>query len=105
MSIIKRSITAVALSFVVIFSMSACSSEINVSDDTKAEASRAICGLGGVLVSQLSAGGAITKTAAGLIADNATDENIKSIATKVKNGNMDKELIKELSNYVKELCK
>lgn len=89
-----------------VLALSGCQSgEIKFSDDTKKNGIEVMCGMQSVLISQLGVGGAVTKGAAGIIADNATDEKIVKIAKKVQKGNMDKELIKELKSYVKKQCK
>lgn len=98
----KVAVSVAAMAMV--FSMSSCNGDFVFSDESKQQGMKAICSAAGVLIGQLETGGAIAKLAAGVIADNSKDEKIVEIATKVKNGNTDKELLQELTNYLNNEC-
>lgn len=104
MNLSKITKTVAIFSIVSAFTLSGCS-EINISDETKKNGIEIICASSSVLVGQLGVGGAVTRTAAGVIADNAKDKEIVKIAKKVEKGDTDKKLIKKLQNYVKKTCK
>lgn len=88
------------------FALTGCSGDgLKISDNTKKHGIELICATQDALISQLGVGGAVTRTAAGIIADNAKDKKIVKIAKKVEKGNTDKKLIKELKNYVKKECR
>lgn len=99
-----RKITLLAVSGIMVTSLSSCSAYLVISDETKDQGMVVLCSAADVLVGQLKTGGAVAKVAAGIIADNAKDEKIVEIANKVKKGENNAEFTKQLSEYIKGEC-
>lgn len=99
----KRLAIGLSVGFILMGSLAGCDS-FTVSDEAKEQGMETICNGSQTAIKQLDTGDDAAKLAAIMIRDNVEDSKIKSIASKVADGNGTKAEREELIKWIKSEC-